>query len=382
MVVTDMNARVYFDNAATTPLLKEVIEVMHTIMQNDFGNPSSIHAHGRKAKTIIENARRVVAKAINASISEVFFTSSATESNNMILKNAVLQRGIKRIISTPIEHHCVLHSLDYIENNYNCEVIYLNVDSEGFIDLKQLDELLQNTDIPTLVSVMHGNNEIGTIQDIDKIGQLCAHYKALFHSDTVQTLGKIPLDVQSTHVHYISGSAHKLHGPKGVGFVYIQGDSMLSPFIHGGSQERNMRAGTENIIGIGGMAKAIELAIQNMENRKKHILFLKNSFMSLLKDKISDITFVGSLSEFSSLYHILNVSLPHSQRSDMLVMNLDIAGISVSSGSACTAGIEQESHVLQAINHAINRHSVRFSFSHLNTIQEVNYAANVLKEIS
>jgi len=373
-----MEQRIYLDNAATTPLLPEVVEVMQDVMIHDFGNPSSIHAHGRKARTIIENARKTMAKAINASISEVFFTSSATESNNLVIKNAVFHVGIKRIVSSPTEHHCVLNTIRYLEQNYDVEVVWLEVDKQGFINLEQLESEISKNDVATLVSIMHANNEIGTIQDIYQIGYICQKYGALFHSDTVQTIGKWPLDVQSIPIHFLSASAHKLHGPKGVGFVYINSNTILPPFIHGGSQERNMRAGTENVIGIAGFGRALELAITNMENRKKHILQLKSLFKSLLKEKLNGVEFLGSDDINRSSYHIQNVSFPHSEKSEMLVINLDIAGISVSSGSACTSGIEQESHVLKGIGHEASRNSVRFSFSHLNTEDDVNVVVQKL----
>lgn len=376
-----MQMRIYLDNAATTPLLPEVISVMSDIMVNDFGNPSSIHAHGRKARTIIENARRIIARAIGASLSEVFFTCSATEANNMVLKNAVLHKGIRRIITTPIEHHCVLHSIDYLTYHGHCEVQYVRINGLGLVDQEHLKSLLSDNSIPTLVSIMHANNEIGIIQDIQAIGDICRIHGAFLHSDTVQTFGKIPLDVQKMGVHYISGSAHKLHGPKGVGFVYIHSEAMLPPFIHGGSQERNMRAGTENVIGIGGFGLAVDEALRHMETRRDYILNLKNRFKTLLSKKISDVVYLGESELTDSLYTIINVSLPPTPKDDLIIMNMDIAGISVSSGSACTSGIEQESHVLKAIYHDQDRPSVRFSFSHLNTLPEIEIAAQKLSEV-
>lgn len=373
--------RIYLDNAATTPMTSEVMEVMKDIMYNDFGNPSSIHAQGRKARTIIENARKVVAKAVGSSLGEIFFTSSATESNNMVLKGAVWHKGIRRILTTPIEHHCVLHSLDYLKHNGHCDVQFIKVNSGGWVDLDHLEDLLKHDSAPTLVSIMHANNEIGTIQDIISIGHICKKYGALFHSDTVQTFGKIPLDVQKIPVHFISGSAHKLHGPKGVGFVYINNETMLPPFIHGGSQERNMRAGTENVLGIGGFGRAVEEAMNNIDQRKEYVLSLKKRFKEILGSHIADVIFLGDSPEQLSLHNIVNVSLPPSPKSDMLVINMDISGISVSSGSACTSGIEQESHVLRAIGHDSQRPSVRFSFSHLNTPEEIEFAAHKLAEV-
>lgn len=376
-----MTERIYLDNAATTPILPEVIDIMTDVMMHDFGNPSSIHAHGRKARTIIENARKIMAKAINASISEIFFTSSATESNNLVIKNSVFHNGIRRIISSPIEHHCVLHTIQYLEKYHNVDVLWLEVDNKGFINLEQLEHELSKNNVATLVSIMHANNEIGTLQDIYQIGHICQKYGALFHSDTVQTIGKWPIDVQSIPIHFLSASAHKLHGPKGVGFVYINSDTVLPPFIHGGSQERNMRAGTENVIGIAGFAKAMEMSVIHMESRKNHILELKSLFKSELKEKINAVDFLGSDDINTSSYHIQNVSFPHSEKSEMLVINLDIAGISVSSGSACTSGIEQESHVLKGIGHDVSRNSVRFSFSHLNTKEDIKVVVQKLVDM-
>ncbi|MFZ1751628.1 MAG: cysteine desulfurase family protein, partial [Saprospiraceae bacterium] len=255
---------IYLDNASTTPMFPDVIRVMTEVMNENFGNPSSIHFHGRKSKSIIENARRVTANTINASLSEIFFTSSATEANNMVLKNVVQDHHIQRIITSPTEHHCILHSLDYLQKVNNIEVVVMNVDSEGNIDYDQLEELLKLQGKKTLVSIMHGNNEIGTMSDLHRIGVLCNENQALFHCDAVQTVGKYPIDVQSSMISYLSGSAHKFHGPKGAGFVFINNDFMLSPYIHGGAQERNMRAGTENVTAIAGLATALELISRKM----------------------------------------------------------------------------------------------------------------------
>lgn len=373
--------QIYLDNASTTHMLPEVIHHMTEVMNESYGNPSSIHRHGRKAKSIIENARKVVAKVINASLGEVFFTSSATEANNMVLKNAVQDLGILRIISSPTEHHCILHSLDYLSMHKKCVVEYLHVDRDGTIDYHKLEDLLKNSDLKTLVSVMHGNNEIGTMSDTIKIGALCHKYSALYHCDAVQTIGKYPIDVQSSHISFLSGSAHKFHGPKGVGFVFISNENIISPYIHGGAQERNMRAGTENVAGIAGLAKALEISTQNMTSNRDKILHLRNDFKQRLTLELEDIQFNGIQNE-SFMAHILSVSFPPGPKADMLVMNLDIAGISASSGSACSAGIEEDSHVLIAIGHPAERKTIRFSFSPFNTEEEILYTVEKLKDMT
>ncbi|MBK8515689.1 MAG: cysteine desulfurase [Saprospiraceae bacterium] len=373
--------RVYLDNASTTPLLPEVINKMNEILNDDFGNPSSIHSYGRRAKSIVENARKIVSKAINASIGEIFFTSSATESNNMVLKNAVDSLQIKKIISSPTEHHCVLHTLDYLVKNKNIEISYVHVDNQGNINLTELSKLLDASEGRTLVSIMHGNNEIGSMIDLIKVGELCRSHEAYFHCDTVQTVGKYNIDVQKSPISFLSGSAHKFHGPKGAGFVYINNENMIGPFIHGGSQERNMRAGTENVAGIAGLALALENSCANMQNHYDKIYKLRTSFKKLLVSEFDDIIFNGN-QDNNFLAHILSVSFPPGPKADMLVLNLDIAGICASSGSACTAGIEEDSHVLQAINHPNNRKTIRFSFSPFNTEKELIYTIEQLKGIT
>ncbi len=372
--------KVYFDNASTTPLLPEVISKMTQVMNEDFGNPSSIHSYGRKSRSIIENARKIVAKSLNASIGEVFFTSSATEANNMILKNAVFNLNVKRMISSPTEHHCVLHSLDYLQKNTNVEVVYLKVDNYGNPDLEELSFILSNSNKKTLVSLMHGNNEIGTMSDITKIGEICRANNALFHSDTVQTIGKYPINVQLSAISFLSGSAHKFHGPKGVGFVYINNNNIINPYIHGGAQERNMRAGTENVPGIAGLAVALEYADLNMTKNQEKIHSVRSLFKKLLISEFKDIQFNGN-QDHSNLNHILSVSFPPGPKADVMVINLDIEGIAASSGSACSAGIEEDSHVMQAINHPQERKTIRFSFSPFNTEEEVFYTIEKLKKI-
>jgi len=372
-----MNKRIYLDNASTTPLHEEVKNTMKNVMENEFGNSSSIHFHGRRARTIVEQSRKTIAKLLNASVGEIFFTSSATEANNMVLKSLVSESGIKRIISSPTEHHCVLHSLDWISQMNMAEVVYLPVNNLGQPDLSELERLLKEHPTPTLVSLMYGNNEIGTLLDIENTIRICKLYQALFHCDAVQAIGKVPLDLQKINIDYLSASAHKFHGPKGSGFVYIRQENMINPFIHGGAQERNMRAGTENTYGIAGMAKALEIAIQNMDNHKSHLISLRSAFKYKLMQVIPDVQFNGDQGD-NSLPHILSVSFPPHQKGDLLIMNLDIAGISASSGSACASGVESDSHVLQAIGHDSRRKTIRFSFSVYNTLEELHEVAEKL----
>ncbi|RMG85382.1 MAG: cysteine desulfurase [Bacteroidetes bacterium] len=372
--------RVYFDNAATTPIREEVIEVMVECMRKHYGNPSSIHAQGRSVRAAIEEARKKVASLLNASIGEIFFTSGGTESNNMALKCSVRDLGVERIISTPIEHHCVGHTLESLARQ-NVDVRYLDVDEKGHIDYDQLDEWLGEGNPKTLVSIMHANNEIGTRNDLDRISEICARHGALFHSDTVQTIGHFPIDVSKTKIHFLSGSAHKFHGPKGCGFIYINSESLLKPFIEGGSQERNMRAGTENVYGIVGLAKALELACEHMDEYRAHIEDLRRYFKNQLVENFEDIQFNGD-HDGDYLYTVLNVSFPPGPKSDLLLLALDIAGVSASGGSACSSGAEKGSHVIQAIKADPARKSIRFSFSHFNTKEEVDFVIEKLKTMT
>jgi len=373
--------RIYLDNASTTPLHPEVCDLMHKLMLEEFGNPSSIHQHGRKSKAIIENARKTVAKILNVSISEVFFTGSATESNNMALKMSVLHLNVKRIITSPTEHHCVLHTVEYLQKHFQTEVLFLEVDEFGNPNLEQLDMLLNDRSQKTLVSIMHGNNEIGTMVNLEKLSDICKKHDTLLHCDAVQTVGKYSIDVQNTPLSFLSGSAHKFHGPKGCGFIYISNENIIPPFIHGGAQERNMRAGTENVYGIAGLAKALELSYENL-NEVRH----KNETLRyLLKNKLSeiflDIQFNGN-QKSNYLSHVLSVSFPDGPKADLLVFNLDISGISASSASACSAGIEEDSHVLKAIGHDAKRKTIRFSFSNINTEQDILMTIEKLKSMT
>ncbi|MEM8907651.1 MAG: cysteine desulfurase family protein [Bacteroidota bacterium] len=372
--------RIYLDNAATTALHPEVIQTMTTVLRDVYGNPSSIHSEGRNARATIERARKTVANYIGASIGEVFFTSGGTESNNMALQCAVRDLGVQHIITTPLEHHCVLHTLDAIEQSGKAKVSYLPVDEKGRINLADLQNLLQNSQEKTLVSLMHSNNEIGTMIDLAAIAEVCEAYDALFHTDTVQTIGYFPIDLSKIRINFLSGSAHKFHGPKGIGFVYINNDNIVRPYINGGSQERNMRAGTENIHGIAGLAKALELACEQMDQHRTYISQLRHYLKDQLTNHFKDIQFNG---DHDGLFHykVLSVSFPPSPKSDLLLLNLDIAGISASGGSACSSGAEQGSHVLSGVQADAQRKTIRFSFSSDNTMAEIDQLIEKLKHI-
>lgn len=371
--------KVYLDNAATTPIDPAVSEVILSVMNDCFGNPSSIHEQGRKARTIIEKSRKKVAELLNVSPSEIFFTSGGTEADNMAIRQPVEDLGIRRIITTRIEHHAVIHTVEELEKKGKVQVVWLPVSNDGSISIDELEEHLK-VPIPTLVSLMHANNEIGTMHPIALIGEVCKKYQALFHSDTVQTIGHYAIDLQKIPVDMITCSAHKLHGPKGIGFIYIRNNVKIKPMITGGAQERNMRAGTENIYGIAALAKAMELAYEHIDKHEQHIRGLKNYMKQKLMEEIDDVRFNGDVSD-ESLYTVLNVSFSPSTHSEMLLMKLDIQGISASGGSACSSGSNVGSHVLAEIKAKSDRPSLRFSFSRFNTKEEIDYAVDVLKSI-
>ncbi len=373
-------SRIYFDNAATTPIDPEVQKVMMDAMNGLYGNASSIHAEGRKARAAIEQARKKVAHYLGASIGEIFFTSGGSESNNMILKGAVRDLGVRRIISTPVEHHCNLHSFEAIKRDWpEVEIVMLAIDKKGLPELEQLQNLLENKEKKTLVSLMHSNNETGSMIDLEAVAAICEAAGVLFHSDTVQTIGYFPFDLSTTKISFMSGSAHKFYGPKGVGFAYISGDNIIKPMIDGGGQERNMRAGTESIHNIMGLAKAMELSYENLEERREQIEGLRSYMKDKLVAEIGDVQFNGP--ETGGHYKVLSVSFPPSPKADLLLLNLDIAGVSVSGGSACSSGADAGSHVLEAIHGDSLRKTIRFSFSHHNTREEVDVVIGKLKEI-
>jgi len=372
--------QVYFDNAATTALDKEVIEVMVQTLNENFGNPSSIHAHGREMKTIVEKARRSVAKLLNASPSEIFFTSGGTEADNMAIVRSIEAYNISHAISSPLEHHAVLHTLEELEKSGKIHLDLLRVDEKGNVDLTHLEELL-SANPKTFVSLMHANNEIGNLTNLKKVSELCEKFDAIFHSDTVQTMGHYGHDLSELKIDFITGAAHKFHGPKGVGFLYINGRNKIKPLIYGGAQERNMRGGTENVYGIVGLAKALEIAYAEMQEHQNYIQSLKDYMKEKLIQTIPDVRFNGEVDADKSLYTVLNVSLPCSNMGDMLLFNLDIKGVSASGGSACSSGSDIGSHVLKGINADASRPSVRFSFSKYNTKEEIDFVVETLKEI-
>lgn len=374
--------RIYLDHASTTPLLPEVIAEMTAVMEQSYGNASSIHHHGRSARTIIEATRKKIANALRASIGEIFFTSTATEAHNMVLLGAVNDLGVTRIISSPTEHHCILHPLDHLGHDHGVSIEYLRVDGAGQIDMEHLATLLDKHDGgKTMVSLMHANNEIGTMIDLSAVARLCEEHGVLFHCDTVQTIGKYPVDVSTIRMAFCAGSAHKFNGPKGAGFVYINGDNTIKPFLRGGAQERNMRAGTENVYGIAGMGKALEIALAEQDERKAYVSKLRQYFVDRLLSELVDVQINGASAE-RSLYNIVSVSFPASEKADLLHFNLDISGISASAGSACSSGIEADSHVLQAIGHPAERKTIRFSLSHLNTMAELDIVVDKLRSIT
>ena len=369
--------QVYLDNAATTPIAPEVIDSMLSVLKEDYGNPSSSHGFGRKAKALLENARRTIAKTIECSPSEIIFTAGGTESDNMALRCAVEQLDIKHIITSQIEHHAVLHTVEYLQKHFDLNVSYVATDSKGNIDLKHLAELLQ-TDKKTLVSLMHANNEIGTYLPIHEVSRLCRQNNALFHSDTVQSIGHIPLNLSELDIDFITCSAHKLHGPKGVGFLYANKQNRIQAFIQGGSQERGLRSGTENTAGIIGMAKALELMTLDLDVKINAVWELKKQMLESLQVGILGVMFNGETSLEKSLYTVLNCSFPSSKNDGMLLFSLDLKGIACSGGSACTSGANTGSHVLRGINSDSTRQSIRFSFSHYTTKEEIEFTVNVL----
>lgn len=372
--------RIYLDNAATTALEPEVLEAMMPYLTKYFGNPSSIYSYGRESRMAIENARKSVAKILNAHPAEIFFTSGGTESSNTAITASVRDLGCKHIISSPIEHHATTHTVEYLYHNGEAALSYVKLLPNGHIDLEDLENLLSESEEKCLVTLMHANNEIGNMIDLHTVGNLCKKYQAIFHSDTVQTVGHFPFDLRNTPVHFITGAGHKFHGPKGVGMLYINENVKIKPFVHGGSQERNMRAGTENLYGIIGFAKALELATLNYENDSRYITDLKMYMMEQLQKQIPGVAFNGDPTG-KSLYAVLSVSFPKTEKSEMILFNLDINNICASGGSACTSGADQGSHVIRAINNNPNQVTVRFSFSKLNTKDEIDQVIAKLKEL-
>lgn len=370
---------IYFDNAASTPMSEGVIAAVYESMRAVYGNPSSVHEQGRRARVLVEQARRSIAKLLRVSPGEIIFTSGGTEANNAILRGCCLDLGYRHFITSRLEHPAVLKCLEALQDSGDAEVHYVDLESNGHIKLEHLAELLAQY-FGSLVSLMHANNETGNLLPVNAVSALCRKHKALFHSDTVQTIGKFDVDFSALGMDFAAASAHKFHGPKGVGFMFVRSGHFFEPFIKGGGQERNMRAGTENIHGIVGMAKALEEAHESMTEDMKHIKSLKTDCMHLLKQHIPGIGFHGD-AEGSSLHTILNIFLPEGIDAEMLLPALDIEGICVSAGSACASGVSKGSHVLAAMGADGNRPSLRVSFSRYNTPDEVTKLVDVLKRV-
>jgi cysteine desulfurase len=370
--------RIYFDNAATTSLDPRVLEAMLPFMTEKFGNPSSIYSYGRETRMAIEQARKLVASILGAKPAEIFFTSGGTESSNTILHAAINDLGCKHIISSPIEHHATLHTVEHLAKTAGIKLSWVKILPTGHIDLSNLESLLSENPEKAIVSIMHANNEIGNMIDLHATGSLCKKYNAYFHSDTVQTVGHFPFNLKETPVDFITGAGHKFHGPKGIGILYINEQVKITPLIHGGSQERNMRAGTENLYGIIGFAKALELATETYEKDSQHMQSLKKYMHDALIKNIQGVSFNGD--PFGqSLYTLLSVNFPKNEQTEMLLFNLDMNQICASGGSACSSGAQQGSHVIKAINTDENITTIRFSFSKHNTTEEIDKVVSFLK---
>ena len=373
--------KVYLDNAATTPLAPEVFEAMVPYLKNEFGNPSSTHFYGRQTKAAIETSRRKIAELINAKPSEIVFTSGGTEADNMALHCAITDLGVERIITSSIEHHAVIHTAEYICEKSKVQLDLVKFTDNGHIDLVHLEKLLENSNKKTIVSLMHGNNEIGNLLPLKEVSKMCRQNNAYFHSDTVQTMGHYLFDMDELDIDFITCAAHKFHGPKGVGFLYVNNRLKNNPFIHGGSQERGMRGGTENLYGIIGQAKAMELAYSGLKEHQNYVQSLKTHMIDSLKSNFEDVSFHGDTTPKKSLYTVLNVCLPKTSKASMLLFTLDLKGVACSGGSACTSGSNKGSHVLEGISADTSKPNVRFSFSRYTKIEEIDYALDVLKEV-
>ena len=372
--------KVYLDNAATTPLAPEVYEAMAPILKSNFGNPSSSHYFGRNAKALIENSRRNIAKHVNCQASEIIFTSGGTEADNMALFTSVKELGVKRIITSRIEHHAVVHTAEHIYKEFDVDVDYVRVCRKGNVDLEHLEDLLKDSR-KTLVSLMHANNEIGTLLPLKEVSLMCRQHGALFHSDTVQTMGHYAFDLAELDIDFVTCSAHKIHGPKGLGFLYVNSKTSMVPLIHGGAQERGLRAGTENVYGIVGLSKAMDLAYSDIIEHQNHIEGLKSHMIQEFEKHFETVDFHGEISKKKSLYTVLNVCFPRTDKASMLLFTLDLKGIAASGGSACSSGSNKGSHVLEGIEADMTRPNVRFSFSRYTTIEEIDFAVDQVVKI-
>ena len=376
-----MSKRVFLDNAATTPMAPEIVKMMSEMMYTNYGNPSSVHSFGRESKIILEKARKSIASLLNTAPGNIFFTSGGTEADNMAIKCAIHDHQITHAITSKLSHHAVLYPLEDLAAQGKIKLSYIDIDENGVVSINHLKELLESNP-RNFVSIMHANNEIGTIQDIKSIGNICRKYNAIFHSDTVQTMGHYHFNMQELNIDFMAASAHKFHGPKGVGFVYISDDIQIKPLLRGGGQERNMRAGTENIYGIAGLAMAMEMAYEKLEEESTYIKGLKKYMINKLQSEIHDVQFYGKCTNLDdSLYTVLSCSFPETDIAAMLLFNLDIAGVACSGGSACSSGSNTGSHVLNTLFPFSKRPGIRFSFSKYNTKDDIDFAVAKLKEL-
>jgi len=373
--------KVYLDNAATTPVAPEVFEAMAPIFQDNFGNPSSTHLFGRGSKAIIEKSRRNIAGHLNCKPSEIIFTSGGTEADNMAMFTSVSELGVTRIVTSCLEHHAVGHTAKNIESKFNIELVLVDVDSKGNVNLEHLEQILSDTSKKTLLTLMHANNEIGTLLPIHEVSRLCRKHETYFHSDTVQTMGHYSFDLEVLDIDFLTCAAHKFHGPKGVGFLYVKSSVHTTAFIHGGSQERGLRGGTENIYGIVGLSKAMDIAYEDLEAHQTHVYGLKKYMKACFIAAIPDVQFHGETSRDSALYTVLNVDFPETDKASMLLFTLDLKGIAASGGSACSSGSSKGSHVLEGIGANVKRPNTRFSFSRYTTKEEIDYAVQQVVEI-
>lgn len=376
-----MSKRVFLDNAATTPMAPEIIEMMSEMMKTHFANPSSTHSYGRESKIVVEAARKKIAELLNTSPGSIFFTSGGTEADNMAIKCAIDDHKITHAITSKLSHHAVLYPLEDLAEEGKIKLSYIDIDENGVVSLPHLKDLLVNNP-RTFVSIMHANNEIGTIQDIKAIGDICKEYNAIFHSDTVQTIAHFPFNMQELNVDFMAASAHKFHGPKGVGFVYISENIQIKPMLRGGGQERNMRAGTENIYGIAALALAMEMAYAKLEEEVDYIKGIKKYMIEKLQTELDDVQFYGKCTDLdNSLYTVLSCHFPETDIAEMLLFNLDILGVACSGGSACASGGSKGSHVLSALTPDSKRPGIRFSFSKYTTKEDIDFAVEKLKEL-
>lgn len=371
---------VYLDNAATTPIAPEVIEAMLPVLKEGFGNPSSSHSFGRKSKALLEVSRRSIAKHLNCQPSEIIFTSGGTEADNMALNSCVNEMGVTHIITSCLEHHAIGHTAEAIAKSGKARVSCVKVDDKGNVDLNDLERLLQTED-KTLVSLMHANNEIATLLPLKKVSAICRKYNAYFHSDTVQTMGHYHFDLQDLDIDFITCAAHKFHGPKGIGFLYVNKKVKVTSLIYGGAQERGFRGGTENVYGIVGLAKAMDLAYADLESHQNHVQSIKTYMITEFKNFFEDVYFHGEIDPDKSLYTVLNVCFPKTEKAGMLLFTLDLKGIAVSGGSACSSGAAKGSHVLEGIGADMTRPNARFSFSRYTTKEEIDFALEQVKSV-